>query len=116
MAMQVAYHLGFQDVVLIGVDHRFASTGPANELVTSQGADPNHFDPNYFGAGVKWQLPDLEMSERAYRLANERFVADGRSIVDATVGGNLTVFPKVDFESVTAKGAAGASQPAEPPR
>lgn len=116
MAMQVAYHLGFQDVVLIGVDHRFASTGPPNELVTSQGADPNHFDPNYFGAGVKWQLPDLEMSERAYRLANERFVADGRSIVDATVRGNLTVFRKVDFESVTAQGGADASPPAESPR
>jgi hypothetical protein len=106
MAMQVAFHLGFREVVLIGVDHRFASVGPANKLVTSQGADPNHFDPNYFGAGVKWQLPDLEMSERAYRLANDRFVADGRSVVDATVRGNLTVFPKVDFESVT-----GAAKP-----
>jgi len=84
MAMQVAFHLGFREAVLIGVDHRFASVGPPNELVTSQGADPNHFDPNYFGAGIKWQLPDLEMSERAYRLARDRFAADGRSIVDAT--------------------------------
>ncbi|HEY8951998.1 MAG TPA: hypothetical protein VIP78_05500 [Candidatus Dormibacteraeota bacterium] len=104
MAMQVAFHLGFREAVLIGVDHRFASVGPPNELVTSQGADPNHFDPNYFGAGIKWQLPDLEMSERAYRLARDRFAADGRSIVDATVRGNLTIFPKVDFESVTAMG------------
>jgi hypothetical protein len=102
MAMQIAFHLGFREVVLIGVDHRFATVGPANELVTSQGDDPNHFDPNYFGRGVKWQLPDLEMSERAYRIARDRFTANGRSIVDATVGGSLTVFPKVDFDSVAA--------------
>lgn len=102
MAMQLAFHMGFRQVVLIGVDHSFATTGPPNQLVTSGGADLNHFDPNYFGIGVKWQLPDLEMSERAYRLARERFVGDGRTIVDATVGGMLTVFPKVDFESITA--------------
>jgi hypothetical protein len=101
MAMQIAFHLGFNQVVLIGVDHRFATVGQANELVTSQGDDPNHFDPSYFGRGVKWQLPDLEISERAYRIARDRFVANGRSIVDATVGGNLTVFPKVDYVSAT---------------
>jgi hypothetical protein len=116
LAMQVAFHLGFREVVLIGVDHRFATVGPPNTQVTWQGADPNHFDPNYFGPGVRWELPDLEMSERAYRLARDRFAADGRSIVDATVGGNLTVFPKVGFESVTATGGGGASRRAGPPR
>lgn len=116
MAMQVAFHLGFREVVLIGVDHRFATTGPPNVEVTSRGADPNHFDPNYFGPGIRWELPDLEMSERAYRLAGDRFAAHGRSIVDATVGGNLTVFPKAEFESVTAKGGGAGSRLARPPR
>jgi hypothetical protein len=101
VAMQLAYHMGFREIVLIGVDHHFATTGPPNELVTSQGADTNHFDPDYFGPGVRWELPDLEMSERAYRLARDRFIADGRTILDATVGGHLTVFPKVAFKSIT---------------
>lgn len=98
VAMQIAYHLGFQEVVLVGIDHSFADQGPANKLVTSSAADANHFDPNYFGPGVRWQLPDLEISEQAYRLAHDAYRTAGRSIVDATVGGNLEVFPKVAFE------------------
>ena len=101
MAMQLAFHLGFHEVVLVGVDHSFATAGPPNQLVTSTGADPNHFDPNYFGRGIRWQLPDLEMSERAYRLARDAFAAAGRTVIDATVGGKLTVFPKADFDAIT---------------
>lgn len=101
MALQLAYHMGFREVVLIGVDHSFASTGPANKLIVSAGADPNHFDPNYFGAGVRWQLPDLPASEVVYRRAKAVFEADGRRIVDATVGGKLAVFEKADFTALT---------------
>ena len=103
VAMQLAFHLGFERVILIGVDHSFTTTGPANKLVTADGADPNHFDPDYFGPGVRWQLPDLEVSEVAYRLARDHFSAKGRTIVDATVGGKLTVFPKGNFETLTGR-------------
>lgn len=99
VAMQLAYHMGFSEVVLIGVDHSFVSKGTPHALVTADESDQNHFDPGYFGPGVRWQLPDLETSELAYRLANDAFLADGRRIVDATVGGKLTVFPKVDYRA-----------------
>ncbi|GAA2137889.1 DUF115 domain-containing protein [Nocardioides koreensis] len=97
VAMQLAYFMGFEKVVLIGVDHNFVSKGEPHKLVESQGGDANHFNPGYFGKGFKWQLPDLETSEIAYRLAGEAFAADDRCIVDATVGGKLDVFPKVDL-------------------
>lgn len=100
VALQLAFYMGFSQVILIGVDHNFITQGPANQAVVSQGDDPNHFAPNYFGAGFKWQLPDLEGSERAYRLAREAYEAAGRSVVDATVGGKLTVFPKVAYETL----------------
>jgi hypothetical protein len=100
VAMQLAYHLGYREVVLIGVDHSFSTTGPAHQLVTSAGDDPNHFDPSYFGKGYRWQLPDLVMSEQAYSLAKAAFEAAGGSIVDATVGGRLTIFPKADFSTI----------------
>ena len=98
VAMQVAYYMGFSEVVLVGVDHRFAVSGPAHQVVESAGPDASHFDPNYFGKGFKWQLPDLQTSEIAYDLARRHFEADGRSIVDATVGGALTVFPKLSVQ------------------
>lgn len=102
-ALQLAYHMGFQTVVLIGVDHSFASKGKANQTVVSQGDDPNHFNPKYFGKGFRWQLPDLDTSEVSYRMAKQAFEADGRQILDATIGGKLQVFPKVDFDSYFGK-------------
>ena len=100
VAMQLAYYMGFKQVVLIGVDHSFASQGKPNTTIISQGDDPNHFNPSYFGKGFRWQLPDLQTSEIAYTLAREAYRKDGREIIDATVDGKLTVFPKVHYESL----------------
>ena len=100
VALQLAYHMGFEKVILIGVDHNFVTKGDANKTITSQGDDPNHFAPNYFGKGFRWQLPDLETSERAYRMAWGAYEAAGRQVLDATIGGKLTVFPKVDYLSL----------------
>jgi len=98
-AMQLAYYMGFEEVVLIGVDHHFVTQGDPNQEVVSEGDDPNHFHPGYFGKGVRWHLPDLERSEKSYRMAKSVFEAAGRRILDATVDGRLTVFPKVDYRN-----------------
>ncbi len=100
VALQLAFYMGFRQVILVGVDHRFNTPGTPHETVVSRSCDSNHFDPNYFGPGVRWQLPDLRSSERAYRLALETYVKAGRQVWDATVGGALEVFPKVPFESL----------------
>jgi hypothetical protein len=100
VALQLAFHMGFEKVILIGVDHNFTSKGDANKTVVSQGDDPNHFAPNYFGKGAKWQLPDLDTSEIGYTLAHEAYGNCGREVLDATVGGKLTIFPKVEYNSL----------------
>ena len=100
VALQIAFHMGFQQVILIGVDHDFTSKGDANKTVVSQGDDPNHFAPDYFGKGYKWQLPDLDTSEIGYAFAREAYQKAGRGVLDATVGGKLTLFPKVDYNSL----------------
>lgn len=100
VALQLAFHMGFQQVILIGVDHNFASKGDANKTVVSDGDDPNHFSPAYFGKGFRWQLPDLETSEIAYCLARDAYQKAGREVLDATIGGKLTIFPKVDYYSL----------------
>jgi hypothetical protein len=98
--MQLAFHMGFEQVILVGVDHSFVTQGKPHTEVVSQGDDPNHFSPDYFGKGFRWQLPDLETSEIAYRLARKTFESSGREILDATIGGKLTIFPKVDYLSL----------------
>ncbi len=100
VCLQLAFHMGFEEVILIGVDHSFQTKGEANKTVVSDGDDPNHFDPRYFGKGFRWQLPDLETSEMAYRLARAAYEQAGRRVVDATIGGKLTVFPKVNYDDL----------------
>jgi hypothetical protein len=97
VALQLAYYMGFEEVILIGVDHNYTTQGTPNTTVVSQGDDPNHFAPAYFGKGFRWQLPDLEGSERAYSMAREAYARAGRRVLDATVGGKLTIFPKADY-------------------
>jgi hypothetical protein len=103
VAMQLAFYMGFQEVILIGVDHSFTAKGPPNMAVISEGKDNDHFSSNYFGKGFRWQLPDLEASEAAYRMAKEAFESEGRRILDATIDGKLTVFPKVDYQRVVGR-------------
>jgi hypothetical protein len=100
VALQLAFHMGFNQAVLIGVDHNFTTSGKPNTTIVSQGDDPDHFDQQYFGTGFRWQLPDLETSERAYRMALQNYGSAKREILDATVGGRLTIFPKVDYNSL----------------
>lgn len=97
VAMQIAYYMGFERVFIIGVDHSFKQTGKSNEAQVYEGDDENHFHPDYF-KGQKWQLADVYGSECSFHLANYHYKKEDRMILDATVGGKLDVFPKIDFE------------------
>lgn len=99
VSLQLAYYMGFRRVFLIGVDHSFKQQGQSHEVQVYEGEDENHFHPDYF-KGQKWQLADVYGSEVSYHLANYFYQKDGRQIFDATPGGKLTVFPKLDFEEV----------------
>ncbi len=97
VALQIAFYMGFKEVILIGIDHNFETKGKANTTIVSNGDDPNHFHPEYFGKGFRWQLPDLEKSEIGYRMAKTVFENAGRKVLDATIGGKLTIFEKIDY-------------------
>ncbi|MBC8012036.1 MAG: DUF115 domain-containing protein [Burkholderiales bacterium] len=96
-ALQLAYHMGFRDVALIGCDHTFAVKGPANMTVESGRVDESHFDPRYFSGGQKWQLPDLYGSEFFYSRADNAYAAAGGRVVNATEGGKLEVFQRMSL-------------------
>jgi len=100
VCLQLAFHMGFKQAILVGVDHSFAAKGKPNTTVVSTGDDESHFDPRYFGKGFRWQLPDLDTSEQGYWMARRAYEAAGRSVVDATIGGHLQIFPKVAFDSL----------------
>lgn len=101
VALQIAYFMGFAEVILLGVDHHYEAKGTPHSTVVGRGGEGDHFVPDYFPKGFRWQLPDLRTSEIAYRMARAAFEADGRRILDATLDGQLAVFPKIELERVT---------------
>jgi len=101
VTLQLAFFMGFEQVVLIGVDHNFNYDGPADTWhVIEASTSGRHFDDNYFSPGQTWQSPNLKMAEAHYALARSVYEHFGREIVDCTVNGQLDVFRKARLEEV----------------
>jgi len=86
VCLQVCYYMGFSEVYLVGLDCDYSGV--------------HHFDGSraaciYFGAAGEWRQPFA-----AFRLARNAFEADGRKIYNATKGGKLEIFERVDYESL----------------
>jgi hypothetical protein len=97
--LQLAYFMGFSEVILIGKDHDYGLVGRPHELVESTGNEVTHFK-GYHAPGMRFRVPDLFGEEYAYRLARVAFEKAGRSVIDATVGGKLDVFEKRDLDEL----------------
>ncbi len=104
VALQIIYYMGFSEVYIVGMDHRFSQhvVGKENQASVLHGEDKDHFDPAYFGHGQTWDLPDLVNSEISYRAALDVYRAHDRNIFDCTIDGACTIFPRLDIESIYA--------------
>jgi len=98
--LQLAYYLGCSEVYLIGTDHNYQVLHEVGKggVIMSTSADINHFHPEYFGPGFRYHDPKVERMEKAYRAALEFASKNGMKIFNATRGGKLEVFPRVEFE------------------
>lgn len=116
-AIQIAFHLGFDPIYLIGCDlgyrvldsviqegvDRFGN-GVKLHLTSTRDDDPNHFDPSYFGSGRRWHDPNVKRMVEGHQQCRLGIESAGRRIYNATVGGELDVYERVDFvEVVTSK-------------
>ena len=99
-ALQFAFFMGADPVIIVGVDHNFSGVqdGRENTIEKRTGIDRDHFDPQYFASGQMWGVPNLPLSERGYAAARLAYEADGRRVLDATIGGKLEVFEKISIE------------------
>jgi len=110
--MQLAYHLGFDEIYLIGCDTSYTvpntvvqegpalSTGEGLFLTSTADDDPNHFDPTYFGRDRAWHQPKVEDMIGHYQQCKAVLDELGVAVFNATVGGQLEVFPRVDYRDV----------------
>ncbi|MFT4850034.1 MAG: hypothetical protein ACI83B_002583 [Sediminicola sp.] len=101
--MQLALYLGFDEVYLIGMDFSYSiPSGHKQEgnHIKSEADDANHFHKDYFGKGKTWKDPRLGRVLRAYHMAKFAFDSTGKKIFNATPGGELELFERVNFESL----------------
>jgi len=104
--LQLAYFMGFTEVYLMGMDFSYAipeTHKRTGDVLLSDTDDPNHFHKDYFGKGKTWKDPKLDRVALNYRMAKLVFEATGRRIYNATVGGNLDIFERVDYEKLLRK-------------
>jgi FkbM family methyltransferase len=124
--LQLAHYMGFSEIYLIGCDTSYVipkevvkegktSRGELGLALTStEDNDPNHFDPRYFGKGRQWHDPQTEKMIEHYGYARQAAELKGVSkIYNATVGGNLEVFERVEFDTLFG-GAAVTQTPSKP--
>jgi hypothetical protein len=101
---QIAYYMGFQTLLLLGVDHNYPMAGrmkPGRAFVGEE-YDPDHFQPSdglpYFRFGKTYNAPELERVEQYYKWADEFFKLEGRRIVNLTPNSKTDAFEKMSIE------------------
>ncbi len=106
IALQLAYFMGFEEVYLIGMDFHYIipeSHKRVGSTLVSDTDDPNHFHKDYFGKGKSWHDPKLHEVAKNYKMAKLIYESSGRKIYNATIGGKLEIFDRVDYYSIFKK-------------
>lgn len=101
--LQIAYYLGFSKVFLIGMDFSYDQRPDDVKIgnkIISGGDDLNHFHKEYFGKGKIWHDPKLHNVLKSYEFAKINFEEDGRKIYNASFGGKLEVFDRIEYNSL----------------
>jgi hypothetical protein len=104
--LQLAVYLGFNPIYLIGCDTSYSVPKTVkyedgnSYLLISTDSDPNHFDSSYFGNGKKWHEPNVDLMIFNYEQAKKVCDELGVEVFNATVGGNLEVFPRVNYREL----------------
>jgi len=99
--LQLAYYIGCHEIYLLGMDHSYKVPSYAtSDVIVSGEPDVSHFHPDYFGPGYRYHDPKVWRMEQSYVVAREFFESHGGKIYNATRGGKLEVFPRVDFDSL----------------
>ncbi len=103
LSLQLAYYMGFKEVYMIGFDHEYKipeSVKIQGTEIMSLDDDVNHFNKDYFGKGKRWHDPMVERMELSYEKAKKMYEMDNRKIYNATAGGKLEVFDRIDYHAI----------------
>ena len=99
-AAQLAAYMGFKEIYLIGVDHHFhISQNNAGEIIVDDSVK-DYFSEKYNTDKENLYIPNTEKSTLTYVAMKEQCERRGIRVFNATRGGKLEVFKRVDFGSL----------------
>ena len=99
--MQLAWYMGFRNLILLGMDHRYSKTekgGKPGSAFIAAGEDPDHFRGQagaYFLPGHIYNRPELAATERYFfPLAKKAF----EKVVNLTPNSAIMTFETGDWK------------------
>ncbi|WOO40961.1 hypothetical protein [Rubellicoccus peritrichatus] len=109
--LQLAILMGCSPIYIIGCDTAYtvpevarrlkpARIGGTERVILDDDSDPNHFSASYFGKGKVWHEPQAEKMIDFYERFRAQVDPNGKRVFNATVGGALEAFPRVDFNTL----------------
>lgn len=95
-SIQMAVYMGFKEIYLIGMDHSYSYEKTADGNIIKNPGVKDHFSENDKVAST----PQLFRNEEAYSAAREYCDSHGVKICNATRGGKLEIFERVNFDEL----------------
>ncbi|MDU1891729.1 MAG: 6-hydroxymethylpterin diphosphokinase MptE-like protein [Dysgonomonas sp.] len=91
--IQFAVYMGFSEIYLLGVDFNYAKD---NTEINSD----CYFDNKLYNPNRHYALPKTDISFAAFAKSREYCEKHGISIFNATRGGKLEIFERIDFDKL----------------
>lgn len=98
-AIQFAAYMGYTDIYMIGVDHSYAKVIDSKGNVIEDKTIKDYFDDSYDEGIEKVIDHHLDETTESFYRTNKHFTSKGIHIYNATRGGKLEIFPRVNLDS-----------------
>ncbi len=99
IGMQVAFYMGFKTIYMLGFDHSSVGKSPMDK--------GNHFIEDYYDNNNRMMryiklrgMPQWKMGDRQYEQTKKIAEQKGVKVYNATRGGKLEVFERVNFDDI----------------
>ena len=96
-AIQLALYMGFTEIYLLGIDHSYSIVRDADGKIHEDKTVKDYFDDRRYTDRTDFSYNNVT---HAYEVAREYCDNHRIKIFNATRGGKLEVFERVDFDSI----------------
>jgi hypothetical protein len=97
-AAQIAAYMGFTEIYFIGVDHHFRVSQNLKGEIVVDDTVKDYFSDQYNEDKANLYIPNTEKSTLTYIAMKKQCEKRNVKVFNATRGGMLEVFPRVEFD------------------